>query len=133
MKFLTETRTDFSAETWGLLFPGAQVVMDKVEGADHSSMMVSTSFTYIRFWPFYWITSGSNSGIARGEICSSGSGAFSSAFVGVLKAMEQRLTVFLVIVMLLMELYHSYICSPMVLNVDFLVQLIQSMLEIVSC
>ncbi|KAJ6043159.1 type I iterative polyketide synthase [Penicillium canescens] len=39
MKFLTETRTDFSAGTWGLLFPGAQVVMDKVEGADHFSMM----------------------------------------------------------------------------------------------
>ncbi|KAJ6183799.1 type I iterative polyketide synthase [Penicillium mononematosum] len=49
MKFLTETRTDFSAGIWGLLFPGAQVVLDKVEGADHFSMMVSSSFTL-----FYW-------------------------------------------------------------------------------
>ncbi|GIJ99615.1 type I iterative polyketide synthase [Aspergillus viridinutans] len=39
MKFLTEARTDFSAGIWGSLFPGAQVVVDKVDGADHFSMM----------------------------------------------------------------------------------------------
>ncbi|GIC88991.1 type I polyketide synthase [Aspergillus udagawae] len=39
MKFLTEARTDFSAGIWGSLFPGAEVVVDKVDGADHFSMM----------------------------------------------------------------------------------------------
>ncbi|KAH3196249.1 hypothetical protein KXV64_003520 [Aspergillus fumigatus] len=43
MKFLTEARTDFSAGIWGSLFPGAEVVVDKADGADHFSMMVRTS------------------------------------------------------------------------------------------
>ncbi|KAH3395487.1 hypothetical protein KXV81_002967 [Aspergillus fumigatus] len=39
MKFLTEARTDFSAGIWGSLFPGAEVVVDKADGANHFSMM----------------------------------------------------------------------------------------------
>ncbi|KAF7180566.1 hypothetical protein CNMCM7691_009857 [Aspergillus felis] len=39
MKFLTEARTDFSSGIWGSLFPGSEVVVNKVDGADHFSMM----------------------------------------------------------------------------------------------
>lgn len=48
MKFLTEARTDFSSGIWGSLLPGSEVVVDRVDGADHFSMMVSISFTLIR-------------------------------------------------------------------------------------
>ncbi|KAJ5150806.1 type I iterative polyketide synthase [Penicillium canariense] len=49
MKFLTEARKDFSSGIWGSLFPGSEVVVDKVDGADHFSMMVSISSTLVRY------------------------------------------------------------------------------------
>ena len=39
--FLTEQKQDFSAGDWATLFPGEEVGVEVVEGADHFSMMVS--------------------------------------------------------------------------------------------
>ncbi|KAI1452580.1 polyketide synthase [Annulohypoxylon moriforme] len=39
MKFLLERRTDFGPNGWDTLFPGQDVVVDRVEGAHHFSMM----------------------------------------------------------------------------------------------
>lgn len=43
MKFLTEKRTDFSAQEWEALFPGVEIDVRRVENAHHFSMMVSYS------------------------------------------------------------------------------------------
>lgn len=40
MKFLGEPRTDFSAAGWKELFPGQEVIVEKVDGANHFSLMV---------------------------------------------------------------------------------------------
>ncbi|KAL8717163.1 MAG: hypothetical protein Q9225_005573 [Loekoesia sp. 1 TL-2023] len=40
MKFLTEKRTDFSAQGWGELFPSVKIDVRRVEDAHHFSMMV---------------------------------------------------------------------------------------------
>lgn len=42
MKFLTEKRTDFTGAGWEALLPGTRVDVERVEGAHHFSMMVST-------------------------------------------------------------------------------------------
>ena len=39
MRFLTEKRTDFSAGGWRNLIPGGEVVVERLEGSHHSSMM----------------------------------------------------------------------------------------------
>ncbi|KAI1142789.1 polyketide synthase [Hypoxylon sp. FL0543] len=46
MKFLLERRTDFGPNGWDALFPGREsdIVVDRVEGAHHFSMMVSLPF-----------------------------------------------------------------------------------------
>ena len=41
MRFLTEKRTDFTAQGWGDLFPGMQIDIESVEDAHHFSLMVS--------------------------------------------------------------------------------------------
>ena len=41
MKFLSEKRTDFSATGWADLFPGDEIVVERAEGANHFSLMVS--------------------------------------------------------------------------------------------
>ena len=41
MRFLTEKRTDFTAQGWGDLFPGMQIDIECVEEAHHFSLMVS--------------------------------------------------------------------------------------------
>ena len=40
MKFLTEKRTDFTAQGWGDLFPGMKMDIETVEDAHHFSLMV---------------------------------------------------------------------------------------------
>ncbi|KAL2007724.1 hypothetical protein VTN00DRAFT_7706 [Thermoascus crustaceus] len=40
MKFLSEPRTDFSAAGWEELFPGQEVIVEKVDGANHFSLML---------------------------------------------------------------------------------------------
>ena len=40
MKFLTEKRTDFTAQGWGDLFPGMKIDIKSVEDAHHFSLMV---------------------------------------------------------------------------------------------
>ena len=42
MRFLTEKRTDFTAQGWGDLFPGMQVDVESVKDAHHFSLMVRT-------------------------------------------------------------------------------------------
>jgi thioesterase domain-containing protein/acyl carrier protein len=44
MKFLMETRTNFSACGWETLFPGGEVIVEKAEGQNHFSMMVCLPF-----------------------------------------------------------------------------------------
>ena len=46
MKFLLERRTDFGGNGWEALFPGqgGRIVVNRVEGAHHFSMMVSSFF-----------------------------------------------------------------------------------------
>jgi hypothetical protein len=41
IKFLTERRTDYSAEGWAPLFPGDEIQAEVLHGAHHFSMMVS--------------------------------------------------------------------------------------------
>ena len=41
MKFLSEKRTDFSATGWAELFPGDEIIVERAEGANHFSLMVS--------------------------------------------------------------------------------------------
>ena len=43
IRFLTDDRTDFSANGWRKLLPGAIVEVTKVEGANHFSLMVCSS------------------------------------------------------------------------------------------
>ena len=40
MRFLTEKRTDFTAQGWGDLFPGMQIDVESVKDAHHFSLMV---------------------------------------------------------------------------------------------
>ena len=49
MKFLTEKRTDFTAQDWEKLVPGAEVRVNRVEQAHHFSMMVSLNHIYSRW------------------------------------------------------------------------------------
>ena len=46
MRFLTEKRTDFTAQGWGDLFPGMQVDVESVEDAHHFSLMVRLYQSY---------------------------------------------------------------------------------------
>lgn len=51
--FLMERRTDFGPDGWQDLLPGAEVLVDKVVGANHFSMMVSLPFPLGIAWPMY--------------------------------------------------------------------------------
>ena len=48
MKFLTEKRTDFTAQGWAGLFPGVSVEVAKIDDAHHFSMMVRISLVLMR-------------------------------------------------------------------------------------
>ena len=45
MKFLNEKRTDFSAATWEIFFPGDTIRVEAAEGATHFSLMVQNPFS----------------------------------------------------------------------------------------
>ena len=46
MRFLTEKRTDFTAQGWGDLFPGMQIDVESVKDAHHFSLMVRLYQSY---------------------------------------------------------------------------------------
>ena len=48
MKFLTEKRTDFTAQGWGDLFPGMKIDIKTVEDAHHFSLMVRVYRSYFK-------------------------------------------------------------------------------------